>query len=57
MKNSRVSRWVFLDLVGCFCLRLSNSWGGHVDPGRLFVGFQVKSLEQRCFEEAFIKTI
>ena len=40
-----------LDLVCCFCLRLSNGGRDHVDPRCLFVGLQSKAFNKRRVEQ------
>ena len=46
-----------LDVVGCFCLCLSEGRLDHVDPGPLFVGLLSKSFKQRQIEEVLIKVL
>ena len=46
-----------LGLVCCFCLRLSDNGRGHVEPSLLLMRPQVRSSEQRQFEESFVEAV
>ena len=46
-----------LELVGCFCFRLSNCRCDLVDPCRLHIGLEVKASEQRELEHASVEIV